>query len=74
MENNNDIKNFRNAPTFRSVANQAQKFSEIAYLEATKPEWLQNQEVISFAYKEAKRLTNRLVNAGYWKKSVILGG
>lgn len=74
MENNNEIKNFQNYFLFKTMANQAQKFSEIAYFEAAKPECLQNQEVISLAYKEAKRLTNRLVNAGYWKKSVILGG
>ena len=74
MENNNDIKNLLWTFAASDVAKLAQKFSETAYLEAIKPKELQNQEVISFAYKRAKRLTNRLVNAGYWKKSVILGG
>jgi len=72
MKNNNEIKSFGSlGPDLAAVA---QELSEIAYLEATKPKELQNQEVISFAYKRAKRLTNRLVNAGYWKKSVIIGG
>jgi hypothetical protein len=72
MKNNNEIKSFGSlGPDLAAVA---QELSEIAYLEATKPKELQNQEVISFAYKRAKRLTNRLVNAGYWKKSMILGG
>ena len=72
MENNNEIKSFGSlGPDLAAVA---QELSEIAYLEATKPKELQNQVVISLAYKRAKRLTNRLINAGYWEKSVISMG
>jgi hypothetical protein len=75
VENSNEFKSFGSLePALAAAAQEAQKLSEIAYLEATKPKELQNQVVISLAYKRAKRLTNRLINAGYWEKSVISMG
>ncbi len=70
----NTPKNYRNPQSFRSVAQQAQKLSEMAYLEACQPKRLQNQVLMDYCFKEAKRLTNRLKNAGYWEKSVISVG
>ena len=70
----NTPKNYRNPQSFRNVAQQAQKYSEMAYLEACHPKHLQNQVLMDCYFKEAKRLTNRLKNAGYWKKSVISVG
>ena len=67
----NTPKNYRNPQTFREVAKQAQKLSEMAYLEACQPKELRNQALMNHCYKQAKRLTNRLKNAGYWKSSVI---
>jgi len=66
----NTPKNYRNPQTFREVAKQAQKLSEMAYLEACQPKELRNQALMHHCYKQAKRLTNRLKNAGYWKNSV----
>ena len=63
--------NHRKSLTYRDIAAQAQKLSEMAYLEACQPKRLQNQVLMDYCYKEAKRLTNRLKNAGYWKSSVI---
>ena len=63
--------NMRKSLTYREVAEQAQKLSEMAYLEACQPKRLQNQVLMDYCFKEAKRLTNRLKNAGYWKSSVI---
>ena len=70
----NTPKNYRNPQSFRNVAQQAQKFSEMAYLEACQPKELRNQALMNHCYKQAKLLTNRLKNAGYWKKSVISVG
>ena len=70
----NTPKNYRNPQSFRNVAQQAQKLSEMAYLEACQPKRLQNQVLMDYCFKEAKRLTNRLTNAGYWEKSVISVG
>ena len=67
----NNPKNYRNPQSFRNVAQQAQKFSELAYLEACQPKHLQNQAFMDCYYKEAKRLTKTLEDAGYWKKSII---
>ena len=64
-------KNYRNPQSFREIAKQAQKLSEMAYLEACQPKDLRNQMLVDYCFKEAKRLTNRLKNAGYWKNSVI---
>ena len=64
-------KNYRNPQSFREIAKQAQKLSEMAYLEAQQPKHLRNQALMNHCYKQAKRLTNRLKNAGYWKNSVI---
>jgi hypothetical protein len=63
--------NHRKSLTYRDIAEQAQKLSEMAYLEAQQPKRLQNQVLMDYCFKEAKRLTNRLKNAGYWKSSVI---
>ena len=63
--------NYKKTLSYREVAEQAQKLSEMAYLEACQPKRLQNQVLIDYCFKEAKRLTNRLKNAGYWKSSVI---
>jgi hypothetical protein len=63
--------NYRKTLTYREVAQQAQKLSEMAYLEACQPKDLRNQMLVDYCFKEAKRLTNRLKNAGYWKNSVI---
>ena len=63
--------NHRKSLTYRDIAAQAQKLSEMAYLEAQQPKRLQNQVLMDYCFKEAKRLTNRLKNAGYWKSSVI---
>ena len=70
----NTPKNYRNPQSFREVAKQAQKLSEMAYLEACQPKELRNQALMNHCYKQAKLLTNRLKNAGYWKKSVISVG
>ena len=64
-------KNYRNPQSFREIAKQAQKLSEMAYLEAQQPKHLRNQVLMDHCYKQAKLLTNRLVNAGYWEKSRI---
>jgi len=64
-------KNYRNPQSYREVAQQAQKLSEMAYLEACQPKELRNQALMNHCYKQAKLLTNRLKNAGYWKSSVI---
>ena len=63
--------NMRKTLTYREVAQQAQKLSEMAYLEACQPKELRNQALMDHCYKQAKRLTNRLVNAGYWQKSKV---
>ena len=63
--------NYRKTLSYREVAESAQKLSEMAYLEACQPKCLQNQVLMDYCFKEAKRLTNRLKNAGYWKNSVI---
>ncbi len=63
--------NHRKSLTYRDIAEQAQKLSEMAYLEAQQPKHLRNQVLMDYCFKEAKRLTNRLKNAGYWKNSVI---
>ena len=63
--------NYKKTLSYREVAQQAQKLSEMAYLEACQPKRLQNQVLMDYCFKEAKRLTNRLKNAGYWKSSVI---
>jgi len=63
--------NMRKTLSYREVAAQAQKLSEMAYLEACQPKELRNQALMNHCYKQAKRLTNRLKNAGYWKNSVI---
>ena len=63
--------NMRKTLSYREVAQQAQKLSEMAYLEACQPKELQNQALMNHCYKQAKLLTNRLKNAGYWKSSVI---
>jgi hypothetical protein len=63
--------NHRKSLTYRDIAEQAQKLSEMAYLEACQPKRLRNQVLMDYCFKEAKRLTNRLKNAGYWKSSVI---
>ena len=67
----NTPKNYRNPQSFREVAQQAQKLSEMAYLEACQPKELRNQALMNHCYKRAKTLTKTLVTAGYWKKSVI---
>jgi hypothetical protein len=63
--------NHRKSLTYRDIAEQAQKLSEMAYLEAMQPKHLRNQVLMDHCYKQAKLLTNRLKNAGYWKNSVI---
>jgi len=63
--------NMRKTLSYREVAEQAQKLSEMAYLEACQPKQLRNQALMNHCYKQAKLLTNRLKNAGYWKNSVI---
>jgi hypothetical protein len=70
----NTPKNYRNPESFRNVAKQAQKLSEMAYLEACQPKKLQNQALMDHCHNHAKQLTNMLVIAGYWKKSVISVG
>jgi hypothetical protein len=62
-------KNYRNPVTFKVIEKQAYKLSEMAYLEACQPDKLKNEVLVSYCFKESKRLTNRLINAGYWKKS-----
>lgn len=74
MENNNDIKNLLWTFAASDVAKLAQKFSETAYLEAIKPKELQSQVIIDYYFKEAIRMTNVLIESGYWEKSVIIGG
>ena len=74
MENNNEIKNLLGTFAASDVAKLAQKFSETAYLEAIKPKELQNRAVVEGNYNGAIRMTNLLIESGYWKKSVILGG
>ena len=63
--------NYRKTLSYREVAQQAQKLSEMAYLEACQPKELRNQALMNHCYKQAKLLTNRLKNAGYWKNSVV---
>ena len=63
--------NMRKTLSYREVAQQAQKLSEMAYLEACQPKELRNQALMNHCFKQAKRLTNRLVNAGYWQKSKV---
>jgi len=63
--------NMRKTLSYREVAQQAQKLSEMAYLEACQPKELRNQALMNHCYKQAKLLTNRLKNAGYWESSVI---
>ena len=63
--------NYRKTLTYRDIAEQAQKLSEMAYLEAMQPKHLRNQVLMDHCYKQAKLLTNCLVNAGYWEKSRI---
>lgn len=64
-------KNYRNPQSFRHIVKQAQKLSEMAYLEACQPKELRNQALMDHCYNHAKRLTNHLVAAGYWEKSMI---
>jgi|TARA_X000001388_G_C2212063_1_gene115591 hypothetical protein len=67
-------KNFKNPQSFRNVAQQAQKLSEMAYLEACQPKHLQNRVLMDHCFNHAETLTNHLVEVGYWKKSVISVG
>jgi hypothetical protein len=64
-------KNYRNPQSFRDVERQAQKLSEMAYLEACQPKHLQNRVLMDHCFNHAKRLTKTLEDAGYWKKSII---
>ena len=66
--------NHRKSLTYRDIAAQAQKLSEMAYLEACQPKELRNQALMEHCYNHAKRLTNHLVAAGYWEKSMISVG
>ena len=63
--------NMRKTLSYREVAEQAQKLSEMAYLEACQPKELRNQALMNHCYKHAKTLTKTLVTAGYWESSVI---
>ena len=67
----NTPKNYRNPQSFREIAQQAQKLSEMAYLEAQQPKYLQNQVLMEHCFNHAKQLTEMLKVAGYWKSSVI---
>jgi len=64
-------KNYRNPQSFREIAKQAQKLSEMAYLEAQQPKHLRNQVLMEHCFNHAKQLTKMLEVAGYWKSSVI---
>jgi len=66
--------NYRKTLTYRDIAEQAQKLSEMAYLEAMQPKHLRNQVLIDHCFIHAKRLTNHLVAARYWEKSMISVG
>jgi hypothetical protein len=70
----NTPKNYRNPQSFREIAQRAQKLSEVAYLEAMQPKHLRNQVLIDHCFIHAKRLTNHLVAARYWEKSMISVG
>ena len=64
-------KNYRNPQSFREIAKQAQKLSEMAYLEAQQPKHLQNRVLMEHCFNHAKQLTKMLEVAGYWEKSRI---
>ena len=63
--------NYRKTLTYRDIAEQAQKLSEMAYLEAMQPKHLRNQVLMDHCFNHAKTLTKTLMTAGYWKSSVI---
>ena len=63
--------NYRKTLTYREVAQQAQKLSEMAYLEAMQPKHLRNQVLMEHCFNHAKQLTKMLEVAGYWEKSRI---
>ena len=67
----NTPKNYRNPQSFREIAQQAQKLSEMADLEAQQPKHLRNQVLMDHCFNHAKTLTKTLMTAGYWKSSVI---
>tara|TARA_R110002110_G_scaffold338034_4_gene548534 strand:- start:343 stop:561 length:219 start_codon:yes stop_codon:yes gene_type:complete len=64
-------RNARKVLSFPDVAEQAQKLSEIAYLEAQQPKHLRNKALIDTCHKQAKSLTNFLTGSGYWQKSMV---
>lgn len=64
-------KNYRNPQSFREIAKQAQKLSEMAYLEAQQPKHLQNRVLMEHCFNHAKQLTKMLEVAGYWKSETI---
>ena len=63
--------NYRKTLTYRDIAAQAQKLSEMAYLEAQQPKHLRNRVLMEHCFNHAKQLTKMLEVAGYWKSSVI---
>ena len=67
-------KNYRNPQTYSTVATQAFKLTEVAYLEACKPKDLRDQALIDGTFKHAKLLTKLLIDVGHWDKSVMSGG
>jgi hypothetical protein len=70
----NAPKNYRNPQSFRALAKQAQKLSEIAYLEACQSKPLQNRALMEHCFNHAETLTKYLESVGYWKKSIITEG
>ena len=63
--------NHRKSLTYRDIAAQAQKLSEMAYLEACQPKELRNQALMEHCFNHAKQLTKVLQVAGYWKSETI---
>lgn len=53
---------------FREMELLAFRFSELAYIEATKPKYVRNPWVIDSYLESAKNLTKCLIDNGIWQE------
>lgn len=61
---------FNENSNYQEIEWLAFQYSELAYIEASKPESERSQWVVDLHLCRAKALTNLLINNGFWKESV----
>lgn len=59
---------FNENSNYQEIEEMAFQYSELAYIEACKPENERNQWVVDVHLLRAKALTNLLINNGFWKE------